>query len=121
MLCAAAAAAAFLQAAYGGNNCSAEQNETRLVTACNNTTPCPINCTGNWSISGSCSGACEGGNGTFPEQYVITTPAQWGGEACPYAHGATRSILECVNDAMCPVPCNYTWIENGNCTGGNGG
>jgi hypothetical protein len=25
--------------------------------------------------------------------------------------------MECTNDAMCPVPCNYTWIQNGNCTG----
>ncbi|KAF6257103.1 hypothetical protein COO60DRAFT_1461341 [Scenedesmus sp. NREL 46B-D3] len=109
------------QAAYGGASCSAVQSETRLVTACNNPAPCPINCVGNWTISGGCSGACEGGNGTLPEQYIVTTPAQHGGVPCPHPNGAAHSILACVNNAMCPVPCSYTWIQNGNCTGACGG
>ncbi|KAF6250697.1 hypothetical protein COO60DRAFT_1629462 [Scenedesmus sp. NREL 46B-D3] len=92
------------QAAYGGTSCSAVQN-----------------CVGNWSASGNCSGACEGGNGTLPEQYIVTTPAQHGGVPCPHPNGAARSILACVNNAMCPVPCSYTWIQNGNCTGACGG
>lgn len=106
------------QAAYGGANCSAEQDETRLITSCFNTTPCPIDCVGSWSINGACGGACGGFNGTWPETYTVTTAAQWGGQPCPFVHGATQSILECTNEAPCPVPCHYTWVENGNCTGG---
>lgn len=112
-----AAACCVIQAAYGGANCSAEQGEMRLVTPCTNSTPCPRDCVGNWSISGGCSGACGGGNGTLPETYAVTTTARWGGAPCPFANGATRSILNCTNDSPCPVPCNYTWIQNGNCTG----
>lgn len=89
------------------------------MTTCTNNTPCPIDCVGNWSASGSCSGACEGGNGTLPELYTVTTAAKWGGVPCPTANRTTRSVLECVNGAPCPVPCNYTWIQNGNCTGGS--
>jgi hypothetical protein len=87
------------------------------VTPCFNNTPCPIDCVGSWGVSGSCSGACEGGNGTLPETYTVSTPAQWSGQACPFANGAARSVLPCTNNDPCPVPCNYTWLQNGNCTG----
>jgi hypothetical protein len=111
------AAASCCQAAYGGANCSAAQDELRTVTPCFNNTPCPIDCVGGWGVTGSCSGTCEGGNGTLTETYTVSTPAQWSGQSCPFASGAMRSVLPCTNNAPCPVPCNYTWVQNGNCTG----
>ena len=52
-------------------------------------TPCSVNCVGNWS-------SCSNGSQT----YAITTQAQNGGTACPYANGATQS---------CGTPCLGSW------------
>lgn len=89
------------------------------MTPCFNNTTCPVDCVGDWSTSGTCSGACEGENGTLPQRFTVLTAAQWAGVPCPVADGVTRSILECINELPCPVPCNYTWSQYGNCTGGS--
>ena len=54
-----------------------------------NVSPCSINCVGGWS-------GCSNGSQT----YSITTAAQFGGTACAYANGATRS---------CGTPCVGSW------------
>jgi len=52
---------------YGGTTASCSENK-------------PVNCVGSW-------GTCSSGSQT----YTITTPAAYGGTACPYANGATQS------------------------------
>jgi hypothetical protein len=33
---------------------------------------CPVNCVGNFVVTGNCTGACSGGAGIIPERYNIT-------------------------------------------------
>jgi hypothetical protein len=65
------------------------------------------------------SGTCGGGMGKMAQEYQVTSPSTPGGAACPFAAGQTRSSEDCLNDSPCatPVPCNYTWLPDGSCTG----
>lgn len=79
-------------AAYNGTDCPEVNGATRMITPCNNSNPCPINCMGNWTVldSSNCTGVCDGGAGFVPERYVVSQPDMHGGVVCPSADGALR-------------------------------
>lgn len=110
-------------AMYNGTECPVTNWTTRADTPCNNTYPCPINCVGNWvTITGNCTGACQGGQGFVPERYNVTVPAQYGGVDCNYTNGAYRYVIPCTNNNPCPPQdCQGIWVQNGSCMGGCGG
>ena len=80
-------------AAYGGTACPYPLTQRE---ACN-TQPCPINCEGVWGEWSDCSKAC--GTGTQYRNFTVTTPAQYGGTACP----VTPETQDCNTD-----PCLFT-------------
>jgi hypothetical protein len=61
----------------------------------------PVNCGGSWGQYGSCDRSCGAGSQT--RTYTVTTQAQYGGETCEAAHGATES--KSCTDAPCPIHC----------------
>jgi hypothetical protein len=74
---------------------------------------CKVDCVGAWSDTSTCSVAC--GGGTFTQVYTITTPAQNGGIACPYANGATRAGSTSCNIQACPLPETASGYGCGQC------
>ena len=70
-----------------------------------NTAPCPVNCVGSWGNFGGCSAAC--GGGTQTQTYTLSTPAAYGGAACPATNGATRA--QSCNTQGCPSPMAGMW------------
>uniref|UniRef100_A0A383W8B1 Peptidase M11 gametolysin domain-containing protein n=1 Tax=Tetradesmus obliquus TaxID=3088 RepID=A0A383W8B1_TETOB len=80
-------------------------------------------CVGAWvphtwgPLNGTCTGACEGGDGLLPEVYFISVAAANGGNECPTVNGTTRLSIPCKNNNPCPVNCTAAWVEAGNCTG----
>lgn len=109
-------------AQYGGRICNYTNGATRKTTTCNNTQPCPINCTGQWQSNGTCSGACNNGTGVLPEKYVITQPAVYGGAVCSSNNGVQRNITACFDPTPCPINCTGVFQQNGPCSGAcNGG
>lgn len=66
---------------------------------------------------GNCTGTCGGGAGLLPQQFVIHTSAQHGGQNCTHADGDTRLTEACNNTKPCPIHCVGHWEANGNCAG----
>ena len=73
-----------------------------------------VNCEGSWS---DCSGPC---GTTGSQTYSVTTPAAYGGTACEYADGTTRSCQNeaCTPEENCPTNCGYA---GGQVPDGHGG
>jgi hypothetical protein len=84
-------------AANGGTACPYANGFTQSQ-ACN-TERCPVDCQGAWSAFGSCSLPC--GGGTQSKNFTISTPAAYGGKACPYPNGFTQS--QACNTQSCPL------------------
>lgn len=79
-------------------------------------------CVGSYVPNGKCTGHCEGGPGILPEIYVITVPAQNGGNPCAITNGTIKTNTTCVNYDWCPVNCTASWVPvAGSCTGACGG
>ena len=90
---------------------------TELRSTVDNAPPCQpaVDCVGAW---GTCSAACGPGIMT----YTITTPAAFGGAACPFANGATQpcsSVACCVDSAWNPSPAStcsgVLFLQTSNC------
>jgi len=64
------------------------------------------------------TGACGGSVGRRVQRYTVSAPATLGGSPCLFQDGA-QSLEDCVNIAGCDaLPCNFTWLAGGDCTGG---
>ena len=76
-------------AQHGGQACPYTNGQVQS-TSCN-THGCPVNCVGGWTKWSYCSAIY--GNGEKFRQYVVSTPNQHGGAACPHSnfHVATAS------------------------------
>lgn len=93
-------------AQYGGAACPEIHGALRRILPCNNSTPCPVNCTYYWDQYNSCTGACNNGSGQLPERLVITSIALHGGY-CPGSNGEPSMPLhvsvdtawQCVRDS----------------------
>jgi len=100
-------------AAYNGTDCPVAHGTTRQQTPCNNTTPCPVNCTGSFIMpdNTSCSGQCGGGAGFIPEVFLVTQPALWGGSNCAEVNGTMRYVSrprhDSLIDAASAFSCTY--------------
>lgn len=107
---------------YSGTECPESDGATRAIMPCNNTTPCPIDCVGHWSIlTGNCTGHCQGGQGFVPEVFNVTVAAAHGGKACNFSHGTYRYVINCTNNIPCPPRnCQGQWVDDGDCIGGCG-
>lgn len=86
------------QAAHGGDACPAVLREEQPC----NTNGCPVNCAGSFGAWGSCSEQCGGGSQS--RSYDATTPAAFGGTACP----ASPESQDC-NTHECAVHCEGSW------------
>lgn len=78
--------------AYGGYDCPEVNGTARLVTDCNNTTPCPVDCVGDWMVpdATNCTGHCSRGDGFVQELYFVNQTDMYGGHPCPYANETIR-------------------------------
>ena len=107
--------------AHGGTACP---NPTTYSQACN-TQACPIDCVGSWGTLkdgswavnewGACSQSC--GGGTKTKTWTTTTPSDHGGTACPSP--TTKS--ESCNTQACPINCEGSWADYGECSKTCGG
>ena len=77
----------------------------------------PINCVGSFVNTGECSKTCGGGIQT--KTYTITTPAQYGGTACPNLNGDTET--QPCNTQPCPIDCEGSYGEFSQCSKTCGG
>ena len=96
-------------AAYGGKDCSANDNQTQSQTC--NTQGCPVDCVGNWEPWSACTKTC--GGGTQTRKYKITTASQNGGAVCPIIDNTIQS--QSCNTQNCPVDCVGDWGNWGIC------
>lgn len=80
-------------AVNGGASCL----DTPLSQSCE-IIPCPIDCVGSFSDYGPCSATC--GLGIHVRTHSITTPAQYGGDAC-----VTSPLSDVCQDVECPIDC----------------
>lgn len=109
---------------YSGNECPETHGATQAITPCNNTTPCPIDCVGNWvTLWGQCTGACNGHDGFVPEIFNVTVKDAFGGKTCDFINGTYRYVINCTNNNPCPPQnCVGQWNVISNvCVGGCGG
>jgi len=97
------------EAMYGGANCTAA-NRTVEWQACS-MSPCPINCTGNWTDWGACNATCGGGN--HSREFQVVTEAMYGGANCTAANGTLE--WQACNTQPCPINCTGNWTDWGAC------
>lgn len=80
----------------GGRNCSFSDGATRFAV-CQNSTPCPVSCTGAWVRSGgSCTGDCGGGAGLWPEVgacLLSSTALVWAMHVCRAAGAISHNMV----------------------------
>ena len=112
-------------ATYGGANCPVQNGTVMLRgggSACTFTQPpCPVNCVGAYvDVPNSCAAdagqaTCGGNvNGHLSASYTISTPAAFGGLACPYNTGnlLVGGGSACpFTQSPCPVNCVGSYVE----------
>jgi len=82
---------------HGGTGCAALDQ----TQACN-TAPCAVHCVAEFEPWTACTKSC--GTGTRKEPVVVTTPAAWGGDACPSAQEELCNTFHCSTLTPTPAP-----------------
>lgn len=112
-------------AEHGGAECKdsppAYENDFAICSK----TRCPIPCVGHWSEYSTCNaqianpGGFFCGGGSQTRHYIVTQEAQFDGQPCCHAHGATDS--KPCGETHCPINCKGDWTEWGHCCSSCGG
>jgi len=88
------------EAAHGGKPCP-YCDKASHTTACNNTSPCPIDCQGALTEWSDCDAACNGG--TQHAWFIQSVQAQNGGQECEYQN--FEAVSQACNTDPCPQMC----------------
>lgn len=86
--------------AYGGKPCP-YCDKASHTTACNGTSPCPIDCVGAMTEWSTCTEQC--GGGTQSAWFIQNVQAQNGGQDCEY--GQFEQVTRDCNTDACPQMC----------------
>lgn len=102
------------EASNGGEQCPFKDKLDQEVVC--NTSPCPVDCIGQWGDWGECSVGCTNdgsGSGIQEKRYSVMVNSLYGGEECPEEDGTTISRV-CNDGLLCHIDCEGSW-ERTNC------
>lgn len=97
-------------AAYGGEDCPRCDKASHTKT-CTDTSPCPVDCMGDYSAWSQCTDKCGGGEKTA--WFIQHQLMQHGGQECE--HGQFEQVTKPCNTQECPQMCLGTFGPWGAC------